>query len=53
MKRFGPPVPTPPTKEVPGPGWKVSKETMEEIQEIEDNSKRAEAMLAYCWHWYV
>ena len=41
MKQLGTPVQKP--KEYPGPGWKISKETMREIEKIEDNIRRAAA----------
>ncbi len=46
MKRFGTPIKMPPTKEIPGPGWEISEETMRELEKIEENSRRAMLLAA-------
>ena len=38
------------TNQVPGLGWKVSEETIKEIQDLEEQQRVA---LAHFWHFYV
>ncbi len=51
---IGTPIPLAPEEcEDFGINWEISPETIKAIEAIEDNSRRAEAYLAYCWHYYV
>ena len=55
MKQLGTPI-LQPSKEIVNPkwiNWEISDMTIKAIEEIEDNSLRAEAYLTYCWHYYV
>lgn len=53
--KYGTPIPSLAPKEIVDHGfnWEISPETIKAIEEIEENSRRAEAYLRYCWHYYV
>ena len=50
MNRLGKPIPMLANKEIPGPAWEVSEETIKEIEDLEERNRLA---LAHLWHWYV